>query len=270
MSGYRNFRDFGWVLIILLFLYPVVRFSSHGGVSHEALQQGPLLTGRGSLDSLIQDARGRPVIVNFWATWCTPCVSELPHIDEVYRSSNGEVRALAVDIGDPRLETLLDFRESFNLSMPVIWLSTAEVENLKREWDLPDLLPVSVILDSQGNETVRAAGTRDAEFFSCAVRGEEVQQPDTVCGDDLHLHINVVGAPSDPMTALLMQQAVELGGVDAVDRFDPTERADSLSMEENHLPFTGFPYAQPCIGSACGRLARTPEDLVLVVESLLD
>ena len=46
------------------------------------------------------DFRGRPLLVNFWATWCPPCVEELPLIDGFWRenSSNGlQVLALAID-----------------------------------------------------------------------------------------------------------------------------------------------------------------------------
>lgn len=262
--------DYIWIVLVLVFLYPVIKYSSDRDHVDQSTEQGPLFEGRAALDSLVEQARGRPVIINFWATWCTPCVGELPHIDNVYRSMEGDVEALAVDIGDPRLETLLGFREDFMLSMPVIWLSRGEVTALKRDWDLPDLLPVTIILDGEGNETVRVAGARDESFFLSAVSGAAVMPRDTLPDAEPELHLNVVGPPSDTMTILLHEASVGLAGPESVDLFDPSSPLDSMAMEELYLPFTGFPYAQPCVGDACGRIARTPEELVITVEALLN
>ncbi|MFO8184354.1 MAG: redoxin family protein [Candidatus Aegiribacteria sp.] len=267
---YRKPVDYLWIFLVLVFLYPAIRYGSSPDAVGQSVEQGPLFEGRAALDSLVEQARGRPVIINFWATWCSPCVGELPHIDNVYRSMEGDVEALAVDIGDPRLETLLGFREEFTLSMPVIWLSRGEAAALKRDWELPDVLPVTIILDGEGNETVRAAGARDESFFLSAVSGAAVMPPDTVVDSEPELHLNVVGPPSDSMTILLHETSVELAGPESVDLFDPSSPLDSMAMEELYLPFTGFPYAQPCVGDACGRIARTPEELLLIVESLLN
>lgn len=268
---YRTLADYIWIPLVGLFLFPVLRHVSLHDPFTERVEQGPLLTGIGSLDSLLAEAEGRPVLINFWATWCTPCIGELPHIDRLYRSMEGSFQAIAVDIGDPRLETLLGFREEVSLSMPVVWLNQEESEMLKDRWELPDVLPVTIMLDRDGLEMLMVAGVRDEEFFRQALAGSIDQDHvplDTAA--TASLHINVVGSPSDSLTILLIDSSVELAGEGGVDVFDPSSPADSASMEEMHLPFTDFPYAQPCIGSACGRLARTPEDLVLVVGSLSD
>lgn len=269
-ARYRKPLDFLWIILVLSFLYPVIRYGSRPDPLGRSVAQGPLFQGRTALDSLVHQARGRPVIINFWATWCTPCVGELPHIDNVYRFMEGDVEALAVDIGDPRLETLLGFREEFILSMPVVWLNRGEAAALKRDWGLPDLLPVTIILDGEGNETMRAAGARDESFFLSAVSGAVLADPDTVPEAVPELHLNVVGLPSDTMTVLLHETSVELAGPESVDLFDPSSPLDSMAMEELYLPLTGFPYAQPCVGDACGRIARTPEELVITVEALLN
>lgn len=252
-----------------MFLIPVLKYAGSHGTEGEPVTQGFLLVGRDALDSLLLLSEGKPVIVNFWATWCTPCIGELPHIDEVYRSMEGEIVAIAVDIGDPELETLLEFREVFKLSMPVVWLSENDALILKRDWNLADVLPITLIYDAYGNEIRRAAGTRDEEFFRSAVSGEIIE--DTVLIEDppeLVLHVNVVGFSTDSLTEILLQTAIELAGYEGVDYFDPSVPSDSMEIEALFLPKTLYPYAQPCIGGACGRPARTPDELLQAVENL--
>ena len=68
----------------------------------------------------LSDFRGEPVLVNFWASWCSPCIYEMPFIQEVYEewSAKGLVM-LAVDIGES-LSTVKDFMQSGNYSFPVL------------------------------------------------------------------------------------------------------------------------------------------------------
>ncbi len=270
MAAYLKFTDFLWIPIVLLFLFPVVRhIGSHTAVYDVSVEQGPLMSGRESLDSLLSDNLGKPVIVNFWATWCTPCVGELPVIDEIFRSMEGRIAVVGVDIGDLELETLLKFREEVDLSMPVIWLNENDAAQLKVDWGLSDVLPITVVFDSGGDETARVAGTRDSSFFRNAV--EEGSVTDTVSEHqtpELTVHINVVGFEADSLTQMLFAEAVELAGEEGVDFYDPSIPADSLSMEELYLPNPGYSYAQPCVGDACGRLVRTPEELRQAVLNL--
>ncbi len=42
---------------------------------------------------------GKPLVLNFWADWCPPCIGELPHFQEVYHSKRGQFELVAIDAG---------------------------------------------------------------------------------------------------------------------------------------------------------------------------
>ena len=75
----------------------------------------------------LSDFRGRPVILNFWATWCGPCRVEMPHFQQVYEEwSDRGLVVLAVNIGEsPTL--VKEFALDYGLSFPVLLDIEAEV-----------------------------------------------------------------------------------------------------------------------------------------------
>ncbi len=68
----------------------------------------------------LSNLRGKPVMLNFWATWCYPCVFEMPYLQEVYEewSAKGLV-LLAINI-DGTSSQVTEFLDSHNLSLPVL------------------------------------------------------------------------------------------------------------------------------------------------------
>lgn len=101
--------------------------------------------------------RGKPLLVNFWATWCAPCIKELPEINQFYREARGkgwQVLGLAVDKEAPvkafLQKTPLDF---------AVALAGAEGLGLVRELGNPaGGLPFSVIFDETGEISWRRLG----------------------------------------------------------------------------------------------------------------
>jgi len=103
-----------------------------------------------SLSSL----KGKPVLVNFWAIWCSPCVSEMPYIQEIYEEWSGKgLIVLAINMGEssPEIE---QFLQSHNLSLPVL-LDTKEV--VARRYNIRGI-PTTFFIDKDGIIQVKVIG----------------------------------------------------------------------------------------------------------------
>jgi thiol-disulfide isomerase/thioredoxin len=105
----------------------------------------------------MQSLRGQPLLINFWATWCPPCVEELPLLDRFYRENlaNGwQVVGLAIDKPD----AVLAFLEKMPLSFPVALAGLGGTELAKSLGNLVGGLPFTVVLGSQGMVLHRKMG----------------------------------------------------------------------------------------------------------------
>ena len=268
----RRFRDWLWVPLVLAFLVPVALLVVPKHAAGPAFEEtGPLLEGRGALDSLLQASSGRRVLVNLWATWCTPCIGELPHLARVRDSLYPSVEVVAVSVGDPDLEAVRRFHSEAALPLPMVWLDTEEARRLLDEWEVADVLPVTMLLRPGGREETRVAGARSLEFFMAMAGDGDVHSLPGDGHGGYHgvLHVNVVGPADAQETVALLEEAVRLAGEEGVDLYDPGNPADSAAMDSLMLPRMDVPYAQPCVGSACGRIATTPAMLAEVASALV-
>lgn len=93
--------------------------------------------------------RGRPLLVNFWATWCAPCVREMPQIDRFYQEfkANGwQVLGLAIDGPTPVREFLGRIPVGFPIGLAGLE-GTTLVKDLGNE---QGGLPFTVVFDADG------------------------------------------------------------------------------------------------------------------------
>jgi|GEM_PF-384093 len=270
----RTLRDWLWVPLVLVFLVPVALVVAPKHTDGPAFEEtGPLLSGRAALDSLLQASSGRRVLVNLWATWCTPCIGELPHLARVRDSLHPSVEVVAVSVGDPDVEAVRRFHSRAALPLPMVWLDAEDARRLLDEWEVADVLPVTMAFGSDGREESRVAGARSLAFFMAMAREGDLDslpgRHGGSGGDHGVLHVNVVGPVDSPETAALLEEAVRLAGEEGVDLYDPGDPADSATMDSLMLPRLEVPYAQPCVGSACGRPSTTPSVLAETAAGLL-
>lgn len=64
--------------------------------------------------------RGKPTVVNFWATWCPPCVEEMPAFESAHQQLGDRVRFIGVDVEDPNVEAALSLAEETGVTYPLV------------------------------------------------------------------------------------------------------------------------------------------------------
>lgn len=95
-----------------------------------------------SMDS--RELVDRPTIVNFWATWCGPCRSELPDLARLHEHSNGRYRLVTITDEPPGV--VKPFLEHRRIQLPVLYDPGGRVA---RSFGV-DSIPMTVLLDSRG------------------------------------------------------------------------------------------------------------------------
>lgn len=106
-----------------------------------------------SLSSL----KGKVVFINFWATWCPPCIQEMPTINELKKSykDNDDIVFLMVDV-DHNIEKSTAFMNNKNYDLTVY----VPASQIPSDY-LNGAIPTTVVLDRNGNMAARMEGGRD-------------------------------------------------------------------------------------------------------------
>jgi thiol-disulfide isomerase/thioredoxin len=118
---------------------------------------------------VMADLRGKPLVLNFWATWCVPCIRELPAFQRFVASNSGQgwqVLALAVDAPVP----VIEFVSRFKLELPVALAGVDGLELMRRLGNRQGALPYTVAFRADGRVLGRKLGeTHDADLAQWAV-----------------------------------------------------------------------------------------------------
>jgi thiol-disulfide isomerase/thioredoxin len=100
-----------------------------------------------------------PVLINLWATWCAPCVVEMPQLDALAGELEGEVRVVTVsqDVRGGEVVTPFFAKKGFARLEP--WLDPDAA--LSAQFTPQGLLPLTILFDARGQEVLRVAGGYD-------------------------------------------------------------------------------------------------------------
>jgi thiol-disulfide isomerase/thioredoxin len=117
---------------------------------------------------------GKVVVVNFWATWCKPCLKEIPDLSRVYaRYKDRGLVLIGVMSDNPGNCELLNFRSDNDMSYPVVRGSFDIVEAFHE----PSALPTTFVYNKRGKEVYSHIGPLDESTLSRLVEKYLAESP---------------------------------------------------------------------------------------------
>ncbi len=104
------------------------------------------------------DLKGKPLLINLWATWCGPCVLEMPTLDALAAARAGKLTVLTVSQDLDQAAAVDAFFKDRKLAHLAPWL---DPENALSQHYNTGVLPTTVLYDAQGREVWRMIGSHD-------------------------------------------------------------------------------------------------------------
>ncbi len=178
-------KNINQILLSMLFLLAPLQISCNAESNEgEKAEANPPATGvikaadftlKDMLDKDISLAeyKGKVVILDFWATWCPPCVKEIPHFNELakdYKDKGLEVLGVSVDRDG--IVAVDKFKQNNEINYPIVFSKEAVYK--KYQSYLPEDerggIPFTFVIDKEGNIRNHYVGYRPKEVFIEAIK----------------------------------------------------------------------------------------------------
>ncbi|MBP6366332.1 MAG: TlpA family protein disulfide reductase [Nitrosomonas sp.] len=118
----------------------------------------------------LEDYKGRWVLVNFWATWCPPCLKEIPDLIALYKDRQDVmVIGVAMDFSDPKV--VMDFVQSMSITYPTVMGN----RQIASQLDDISLLPSTYFFDPDGKPAARQLGIISRESIERFIGSKSVK-----------------------------------------------------------------------------------------------
>jgi thiol-disulfide isomerase/thioredoxin len=110
----------------------------------------------------LEEFRGKPVVLNFWATWCVPCAAEMPLLSEMQTQYKDKILFIAASIDDddvkPEIPAFIKKHKGDALTV----MTGATFDNLT-DFGVGQVMPGTVFIDADGNIVDRISGSLKRE-----------------------------------------------------------------------------------------------------------
>jgi peroxiredoxin len=121
----------------------------------------------------LADYRGKPLIVNFWATWCPPCRAEMPSMQRAWERVREEgIELIAVNVGEGP-EEIQRFAAQLGIGFPLPMDLDSQVVHA---WPVRGL-PMTFVVDPQGRLAYKAAGEREWDSAELLDQVRSLREP---------------------------------------------------------------------------------------------
>lgn len=116
----------------------------------------------------LSDLRGKPVVLNFWASWCPACISEMPAFGEVHRRFGDEVEFIGVNMQEVDLDAALDLVEQTGVEYRLVH----DVDGSMYNAFGGIAMPTTVFISADGSVELTHAGAMFEEELTETIRSE--------------------------------------------------------------------------------------------------
>ena len=144
----------------------IILFSSVSAYAQEVKS----LKSTQELDELKNSLKGKVVLINFWATWCKPCVKEFPELVKLYnnyKDKNFQLVFISADVPEEIESKVVPFLKSQNVDFVSYYNNFDKPEELinyiDKNWE--GAIPSTYVYDKEGNMTSNILGIKNYEFF---------------------------------------------------------------------------------------------------------
>ena len=124
----------------------------------------------------LSDFKGKVVVLDFWATWCPPCVKEIPHFIELYEQYKDRGFAMVgISLDRQGVSVVKSFAQKYRVNYPIL-MTDGQVQ--KAYGGIPSI-PTTFVIDSAGNIRQKYIGYRDKAVFEADIKAllEEAKAP---------------------------------------------------------------------------------------------
>ena len=126
------------------------------------------------LTSYIRESRTKPLVLNFWATWCTPCVEEMPDLALASKEAaryGVETATISFDLMIPEVDfkairqRVAALQKNWVSPLLVFYFDEPDYHAIGAALDLPGPIPLTIAFDAKGAEIDRIEGKASMEGF---------------------------------------------------------------------------------------------------------
>jgi thiol-disulfide isomerase/thioredoxin len=119
----------------------------------------------GKKNIVLKSLRGKVVLLNFWATWCAPCLEEVPALEALHGSHEGRVAVIGASVYSSDHDTESFLREH-GVHYPVFYGSY----ELMERYDRVATIPTTFIINRKGEIAAKVVGARSKEQYEDIIR----------------------------------------------------------------------------------------------------
>lgn len=142
------------ILLLATLLSPLNGFAAQSLVPYTGENKTFELTDIKDKAHTLADYQGKVVLVNFWASWCPPCIYEMPELTRLKTQlADQPFEVLALNVGEKKYR-VRKFVKLINFNLPVLLDTSKDTFN---DWEIKTL-PTSYLVDADGNIRYRVRG----------------------------------------------------------------------------------------------------------------